>query len=68
MAWNPSPKVAAAQEIGQRFGKDQVIVFMIDRKKDIVEYASWGKTKSLCDNARKIADAAFVRIIEKAEV
>jgi len=62
MAWNPSPKVAAARDIGQRFGKDQVIVLMIDTKAQTLEYASYGATKELCDKAKHLADAAYEAI------
>jgi len=65
MAWNPSPKVVAAREIGKRFGKDQVIILMVDRKKDIVEYASYGKTPFLCAHAKKLADIAFLAVMQK---
>ena len=63
MAWNPSSKVAAARDIGKRFGKDQVIVLMIDSKLGTLEYASYGKTKELCADAKALADIAFDSLI-----
>ena len=65
MAWNPSPKVAAAREIGRRFRKDQVIVFLIDRSAGTLEYASRGETPGLCAKARRSADIAFEAILEE---
>lgn len=59
MAWNPSPKVAAARDIGKKFAKQQVIVLMIDLEAGTLEYASYGETKVLCAEARKFGDAAF---------
>jgi len=63
MAWNPSPKVAAARDIGQKFGKAQVVVFMIDQDAGTVEFASYGETRELCAEARKIGDIAFDAIM-----
>ena len=62
MAWNPSPKVAAAREIGRRFRKDQVIVLLIDRSAGTLEYASYGRTPELCAEARRLTDVAFEAI------
>lgn len=59
MAWNPSPKVAAARDIGKTFGKHQVVVLMIDLEEGSMEVATYGKTRELCAEARKIGDVAF---------
>ena len=59
MAWNPSPKVAAARDIGKKFRKPQVVVLMIDQDAGTLEFASYGETRELCAEARKIGDAAF---------
>ena len=67
MSFNPSPKVAAARDIGQRFGKDQVIVLMIDSKLGTLEYASYGKTKELCADAKVLADIAFNALVQGEE-
>ena len=63
MAWNPSPKVAAARGIGKLFGKPQVVVLMIDQDKGTFEFASYGETKALCAEAQKIGDVAFDAVI-----
>lgn len=57
MAWNPSPKVAAARDIGKRFGKPIVVVLMVDDNG--IEYASYGQDKKLCDLAKQLADIAL---------
>jgi len=59
MAFNPSPKVRAAGEVAKEFGKDQVVVLMINHAEGTLEYASYGKTKTDCDEAKGLADALF---------
>jgi hypothetical protein len=58
MAWNPSPEVAAARDFGKKFGADQVIVLfrLADGR---LGYASYGKTRALCDATKELADAAL---------
>jgi len=63
MAWNPSPKVAAARDFGEKFKKKQVIILSIDEDENL-EYASYGETKSLCASARVLADVAYDAIME----
>lgn len=69
MAWNPSSKVAAARDIGQKFKKDQVIIIMIDNKQDPAEaeYISYGKSKLLCKDAKILADLIFDKILGISE-
>tara|TARA_Y100001933_G_C19004953_1_gene566184 strand:+ start:3944 stop:4141 length:198 start_codon:yes stop_codon:yes gene_type:complete len=57
MAWNPSPKVKAARDIAGKFKKKMVIVIMVDEEK--LEYASYGETKELCNEAKKVADKCY---------
>lgn len=66
MAFNPSPEVAAARDIAKRFKAKQVIVLMISDNGDDehLQYASYGETKALCDDAKKIADAAFDAVMD----
>jgi len=61
MAWNPSPEVAAARDFGNKFNAKQVIILYITEtpQGDAIAYASYGKTRKLCDGAVPIADAAF---------
>jgi len=51
MAWNPSPEVAAARDFGKQFGADRVVIYytLPDGR---YGYASYGKTKELCKQAR----------------
>ncbi len=63
MTWNPDPKVAAARDYGKKFGQD--IVILISLTGDLLEYASWGKTKALCTEAASLADIAFEKLMEQ---
>ncbi len=62
MAFNPSPKVAAARDIGHKFNQDMVIIIMVNSFTGTIEYASYGENKILCDQAKKMADIAFEAI------
>jgi hypothetical protein len=64
MAWNPSPQVKAARDYGQKFGFEQVIIIGITAEQMSMGYASWGKTKVLCDNAKELADSAYDAIVK----
>jgi hypothetical protein len=59
MAFNPSPKVAAAREIGKQFGVPVVVVLMVNQESGILEYASYGETRVECNLGRELADVAF---------
>jgi len=59
MAWNPSPEVAAARDFASRFGGEQVIILHLDRTSGRIGYASYGKSKRLCDDAKTLADVAL---------
>jgi hypothetical protein len=67
MAWNPSPKVAAARDYGKKFGFDQVVVIGINNRRNIMASASYGVTKKSCDEARILADAAYDAVFEKID-
>jgi len=64
MAYNPSPKVAAARDIGEKFKKQQVIVLMIDIENGTLEYSSWGETKALCSDAKHLADKVYEAVMD----
>jgi hypothetical protein len=66
MAWNPSPEVAAARDIGKRFNKDIVIVLHIDGE-GRVGYYSYGKTVQLCKVAKVFADEALEAVSGRIE-
>lgn len=59
MAWNPSPKVADCRDIARKWKKHQVIILAVDIHAGTTEYASYGETRKLCDEAKNLADAAF---------
>lgn len=65
-AWNPSPKVAAARDIAKRFGKDQVIVLMLNRgSQGTIEAISYGRNRVLCADAKALASVAYDAIIDE---
>uniref|UniRef100_A0A6M3LQK2 Uncharacterized protein n=1 Tax=viral metagenome TaxID=1070528 RepID=A0A6M3LQK2_9ZZZZ len=64
MAFNPSPQVKYARDFATKFKKTEVIILSINENLEL-EYASYGKTKELCADAKKIADIAFDAIIKE---
>ena len=54
MAWNPSPKVAAARDYAQKF--DKAMVLIIGFSPEGIEVVSFGKNKPLCEEAKKYGD------------
>ena len=64
MAWNPSPKVAAARDYGQKFGADQVIIIAIDNRRETIEAISYGETKRLCAETKGLADVAYKAVCD----
>ncbi len=63
MAWNPSPEIAVARDFAKTFNKAQVIILAIDEHSNL-SYASYGKTRVLCDSAEKVVDIAFNAIMK----
>lgn len=62
MSFNPAPQVAMARDFAKKFRKEQVVILSIDGDK--LEYASYGRNKPLCDEAKKLGDVAFDAIME----
>ena len=58
MAWNPSPKVAALRDFGEKFNKKIVLLIAFDGQAQF-EIISYGRTKRLCDVAKGLADHLF---------
>ena len=67
MGFNPSKEVAAARDIANKFDKDQVIILMLDREAETMLGASYGKNKALCNDAKRIMDAAYNAVIADLE-
>jgi len=63
MAWNPTPKVAAARDFGNKFRKDKVVIISIDYAAGTLEATTFGKTRAMCAEAEKLGnvlcDAAY---------
>jgi len=64
MAFNPSPKVAAARDFANKFDKKMVIIFSVNDDLSI-EYASYGANKNLCSTAKTIGDFLFKKVEEE---
>lgn len=56
MAFNPSPKVAAARDYGRKFGQDVVIIITFSEGFSRYEIVSFGEDKKRCAQAKIIAD------------
>lgn len=54
MAWNPSPKVADCREIARKWGMNQLVIVGINTESGTYEIASYGETKSLCADAKRL--------------
>lgn len=65
MAFNPSPKVADCRDIARKWGKPQIIILAVDPIAGTLEYASYGESKSHCDEAKRLADVAYQAIMDK---
>ena len=64
MAWNPSPKVADCRIISRRWNKKQIIIIAINPIEGTLETVSYGETKELCAEAKKLAKVAHEAIME----
>ena len=64
MAWNPSQKVADCRDIAEKWGdKHQVIIIALDRRLETITMATYGATKQLCDDAKRLGDAAYKAVM-----
>lgn len=57
MAWNPSPKVAAARDFARKYNK--VITIIVSLDTESIEVTSFGKTRRQCDEAKIIGDMLY---------
>ena len=53
MAWNPEPEVAAARDFVNNFDADRVVIIWTSEAGQC-RMASYGRTKSLCDQTKLI--------------
>lgn len=68
MAFNPSPKVAVAREVAAKFDAQQVVILYVTETPAghrSLCYASFGRTKRLCDEAKVLADTAYAALFDK---
>lgn len=64
MAWNPSPKVADCREIARKWGKQQVIILAVDPACGTLEMATYGQTRELCAEAKRLGDHAYQAVMD----
>lgn len=60
MAWNPSPEVAVARDAAKALGADRVVITYTTPAGQI-GYASFGQTKELCAETKRLADKLYER-------
>ena len=65
MAWNPSPKVAAARDIGNKFGANKVILILISDRAGTMEAISYGDTPETCRMTQALADVAYDAVFDQ---
>lgn len=56
MAFNPSPKVAAARDYAKKFGHEAVLIISFGHNFSTYEIVSYGEDKKRCAEAKSIAD------------
>lgn len=52
-----NPNLNDAKNLAQKYDKDIVVIFHIDKEK--FGYASYGNNKKLCKKAKSVADLCF---------
>jgi hypothetical protein len=67
MAWNPSPKVADARDLARKHGATKVVILLINDDAGTLEYASYGRDKALCAEAKELADVAYDAVYRHIE-
>ena len=56
--------VEVARDIAQQFRQTHVIILLLDDEGGTIEYASYGKDRARCDQARKLADVAYDAVLK----
>ena len=64
MAWNPHPHVQVAREAATKLGADQIVIVHINNATGQIGLATYGKTKSLCADAKVLGEAAYNTIFD----
>ena len=58
MPWNPSPQVAIARDAAEKLGADRVVI-VFTKPDGTFGYASFGRTRDLCANAKRLGDTLY---------
>jgi hypothetical protein len=64
MAWNPHPHVQVARDAAAKLGADQIVIVHINNATGQIGLATYGKTMSLCSDAKQLGEAAYNAIYE----
>ena len=64
MPWNPSPKVASARDLANKYRMNKVILILINERAGTFESVSYGLTKKECEEAKVLADAAHNAVVK----
>lgn len=67
MAWNPSPEVAVARDAAKKLGDASMCIVLWVTPDKKVGMASYGKTRALCDAAKRIADDVWDAVVADEE-
>ena len=63
MPWNPSLKLEDCRKIAKKWNKDTVIIIALNSDDGKIEMATYGKTKELCVQAKRLGGKAFDAIV-----
>lgn len=66
MAWNPSPEVAVARDAAKALGDAEMCIVVWFTRDNQLGMASFGKTKSLCQQAGIIGDQIYDYVMNEA--
>lgn len=58
MAWNPTAEVAVARDAAAKLNADRCVILYTTADGQI-GYASYGETKSLCSETKRLADVIY---------
>lgn len=59
MAWNPSPEVSVSRDAAKKLNADMCVVLYVNTSAGSIGYASYGATRELCRETKRLADACY---------
>lgn len=64
MAFNPSPQVAVARDAAKALEADMCVIICASKERGTLGYASYGETKRLCGETKRLADHLYKAAME----